>query len=149
MSEPEIDRRCTLCGAAVRSRAAFCPQCGQPTSPPSKAANTQIDLNEFPPIVNTNDTVPLLQEPPPDIYETRPLIAVPAALAPPSDAKVETQNIAPAVEGGAKGRVEKIRKVSSVVIDQAAYDPSLRFVLVAAAFFLLFLFLLLMSRVLG
>jgi len=47
------------------------------------------------------------------------------------------------------GRVNKIRKVSSVVIDQAAYDPSLRFILVAAALFFLFLFLLIMSKVLG
>jgi len=45
--------------------------------------------------------------------------------------------------------VEKLRKVSSVVIDQAAYDPSLRFLLVAAALFVLFLILLILSKVLG
>ena len=28
MSEPEIARRCVACGAAVRGRAKFCPQCG-------------------------------------------------------------------------------------------------------------------------
>jgi len=50
---------------------------------------------------------------------------------------------------GVKARVEKIRHVSSVVIDQAAYDPSLRFLLVAAALFLLFLVLLILSKVLG
>jgi len=50
---------------------------------------------------------------------------------------------------GVKGRVEKLRHVSSVVIDQAAYDPSLRFLLVAAAFFILFLVLLIMSKVIG
>ena len=50
---------------------------------------------------------------------------------------------------GVRGRVEKLRKVSSVVIDQAAYDPSLRFLLVAAALFLLFLILLILSKVLG
>ena len=50
---------------------------------------------------------------------------------------------------GVRGRVEKLRKVSSVVIDQAAYDPSLRFILVAAALFLLFLILLILSKVLG
>ena len=50
---------------------------------------------------------------------------------------------------GMKGRVEKLRHVSSVVIDQAAYDPSLRFLLVAAAMFLLFLVLLIMSKVIG
>src|ERR1044072_7648378 len=50
---------------------------------------------------------------------------------------------------GVKGRVEKLRHVSSVVIDQAAYDPSLRFLFVAAAMFLLFLVLLIMSKVIG
>src|SRR5947207_13871580 len=30
--EPEIARRCMTCGAAVRGRARFCPQCGQDMS---------------------------------------------------------------------------------------------------------------------
>jgi len=55
----------------------------------------------------------------------------------------------PRHHGGVKGRVEKLKHVSSVVIDQAAYDPSLRFLLVAAAFFILFLVLLIMSKVIG
>ena len=46
-------------------------------------------------------------------------------------------------------RVEKIRHVSSVVIDQAAYDPSLRFLLVAAALFLLFIVLVIVSKAIG
>lgn len=46
-------------------------------------------------------------------------------------------------------RVEKIRQVSSVVIDQAAYDPSLRFLLVAAVLFLLFVVLLILSKAIG
>ena len=50
---------------------------------------------------------------------------------------------------GMKGRVEKLKHVSSVMIDQAAYDPSLRFLLVAAAFFILFLVLLILSKVIG
>ena len=48
-----------------------------------------------------------------------------------------------------RDRVEKIRHVSSVVIDQAAYDPSLRFLLVAAVLFLLVLVLVIISEVLG
>src|ERR1041384_2804014 len=52
-------------------------------------------------------------------------------------------------QDGVKGRVERIVKVSSVMIDQAAYDPSLRFLLVAAAFFILFLVLLILSKVIG
>ena len=50
---------------------------------------------------------------------------------------------------GVKARVEKLRHVSSIMIDQAAYDPSLRFLLVAAAFFILFLVLLILSKVIG
>lgn len=48
-----------------------------------------------------------------------------------------------------RDRVEKIRHVSSVVIDQAAYDPSLRFLLVAAVLFVLFLILLILSKLIG
>jgi hypothetical protein len=48
-----------------------------------------------------------------------------------------------------RGRVDKFRKVSSIMIDQAAYDPSLRFLFVAAALFILFLVLLILSKVIG
>ena len=53
------------------------------------------------------------------------------------------------VADNVRERVEKIRHVSSVMIDQAAYDPSLRFLLVAAVLFILFLLLLLLSKVIG
>ena len=45
--------------------------------------------------------------------------------------------------------MDKLRRVSSVVIDQAAYDPSLRFLLVAAVLFVVFIVLLILSKVLG
>lgn len=69
---------------------------------------------------------------------TQPLTAV----APPPPHKAQP-------EEGVRARVEKFRKVSSVMIDQAAYDPSLRFLLVAALLFLLFLVLLILSKVIG
>ena len=50
---------------------------------------------------------------------------------------------------GVRARVENIRKVSTILLDQAAYDPSLRFLLVAAAFFILFIVLLIASKVIG
>ena len=46
-------------------------------------------------------------------------------------------------------KVEKIRRISSVVLDEAAYDPSLRFILVAAALFIIFLTILIMSKLIG
>jgi uncharacterized membrane protein YvbJ len=55
----------------------------------------------------------------------------------------------PGVAENVHERVEKIKHVSSVVIDQAASDPSLRFLLVAIMLFVLFLILLILSKVIG
>jgi len=46
-------------------------------------------------------------------------------------------------------RVEKIRQVSNVVIEEASYDPSLRFVLVALGLFVVCVVLLVLSKVMG
>ena len=122
MSEPEIARRCSTCGASVRKSAMFCPQCGSPISEPQPVTTNASDT-----II---DSVP---EPAP----TQAINLIPeSVIHKPTDHSV-------------RGRVEHIRKVSSVVIDQAAYDPSLRFLLVAAALFLLFLVLLILSKVIG
>src|SRR5215211_8196617 len=102
MSEPEIARRCTACGASVRQNAMFCPQCGNPI-PQAATVTTATET-----IVDTAPTQALDPVPRP------PGRRVP--------------------EDGVRARVEKLQKFSSIVIDQAAYDPSLRFLLVAAAF---------------
>jgi predicted RNA-binding Zn-ribbon protein involved in translation (DUF1610 family) len=68
---------------------------------------------------------------------------------PPSLAPASQPAGSAGVAGNVRERVEKIRHVSSVVIDQAAYDPSLRFILVAAVVFVLFLVLLILSKVIG
>jgi len=129
MSEPEIARRCTACGASVRAHAMFCPQCGNPVA---QASPTMAQ----PATDTTVDTAPT-EALRPDPAATQPLSAV---TRPPTPR---------AHEDGVLARVEKIRKVSSVVIDQAAYDPSLRFLLVAAVLFVLFLVLLIFSKVIG
>jgi hypothetical protein len=46
-------------------------------------------------------------------------------------------------------RVEKIRQASHVVIEEATYDTSLRFVLVAVGLFVVFVILLVVSKVMG
>lgn len=139
MSEPEIARRCTQCGVSVRQHAMFCPQCGNPIK---QSAPTSISLSDT--IVDTAPPDTLR----PDLAATQPLSAV---MPPPSepDRPVRPAAVHKPAEHGVRGRVEQIRKVSSVVIDQAAYDPSLRFLLVAAAFFILFLVLLILSKVIG
>jgi zinc-ribbon domain len=53
------------------------------------------------------------------------------------------------VADNVRERVEKIKHVSSVMIDQASYDPSLRFLLVTALLFVVFLVLLILSKVIG
>lgn len=46
-------------------------------------------------------------------------------------------------------RVEKIHHVSTAMFEEATYDPSLRFVLVALGLFLVFVLLLVLSKVMG
>ena len=50
------------------------------------------------------------------------------------------------VEGDVKQRARKVREISSVVMDEAAYDPGLRFVLVALIVFGLFLVIVLLNK---
>jgi hypothetical protein len=72
----------------------------------------------------------------------------------PTVAKVRGQiqratTLARDVEGDVMHRVQKVREISTVVLDEAGYDPSLRFVLVAAALFLLFLIIVLLNKFIG
>ena len=122
MSEPEIARRCTSCGASVRQRAMFCPQCGDPIPQPleTDASDTIIE-HDAPPV--------------PEVAPTQALHTVPVVHKP--------------ADHSVRSRVKQIRKVSSVMIDQAAYDPSLRFLLVAAGLFIMFIVLLILSKVIG
>jgi hypothetical protein len=53
----------------------------------------------------------------------------------------------PLADDGAR-RAEKLRRASNVVLDEAAADPSLRFVLVATALIIISIVLLLLARVL-
>ena len=143
MSEPEIEiaRRCTFCGVSVRELAMFCPQCGNPIKS-HQSAPTSISLSDT--IIDTAPTETLK----PDLAATQPLSAV---VPPTVDTKptVKPPVVHKPTDHSVRGRVEHIRKVSSVMIDQAAYDPSIRFLLVAAAFFILFLVLLILSKVIG
>lgn len=117
----------------MRKSAIFCPQCGNP-----------IPRHQTP-------------EPVPTAH-TQALHAVTTADDSPQDSQTApTQalhpNPSPAARHGVaenvRERVENILHVSSVVIDQAAYDPSLRFLLVAAVLFVLFIVLVVLSKVLG
>ena len=124
MSEPEIARRCSHCGVSLRQNASFCPQCGEQIGDvkvvETSTTDTQIGDGRI-------TAAPVRENPTPVSHASSPT----------------------SVAGNVRERVEKIRHVSSVVIDQAAYDPSLRFILVAAGLFVFFLVLLILSKVIG
>jgi uncharacterized Zn finger protein (UPF0148 family) len=173
MSEPEISRRCPQCGASFRQGALFCPQCGEKLSQPESANNPRTTRDTGPlddPSVaasepSLSDTIierrdrsadtMAIETPPPSLSDTiaveRPKTAKPeprvrAAVG----AKLQrASTIARGVEGDVKHRVQKVKEISSVVIDEAGYDPSLRFVLVAAALFILFLIVVLLNNVIS
>ena len=168
MSEPEIARRCSHCGVSLRQTAMFCPQCGQQIGPPNlpDTVPTNVELADAR-LTNTDlaDTQ-LIDTKLPDTQisdtpiATAPIASVPTVSAPITEAPIRenpsssrpaaTHPSSPtSVAGNVRERVEKIRHVSSVVIDQAAYDPSLRFILVAAVIFVLFLILLILSKAIG
>ena len=51
------------------------------------------------------------------------------------------------VEGDMINRVQKVRQISHVVLDEAGDDPGLRFVLVAVVVFVLFLVIVVLNKV--
>jgi len=229
MPEPEIARRCYHCGASIRERAFFCPQCGKELNweqestdnsneveppkpalqetnpwlletlaegPKSDSAETvqpsfQETIAEGPKSDSTDAVQPSFQdtiadattqkfdgsvkqarvnealagtnkqrrkkglEPPPQEQNVEsPPAGIAAAATTPTTLR-EPKKQRPAsgareiIEDNVLHRVERLRKVSTVVFDQAAYDPSLRFVLVAAVLFFLFLLIVLLSKLIG
>jgi hypothetical protein len=133
MSEPEILRRCTSCGVSVRKSAMFCPQCGNPIVQHQMTADVPTAQTQaLHKVTTVDDSAEPSQTAPTQAIHPAPDHAAPSGV---------VENV--------RERVEKIRRVSSVVIDQAAYDPSLRFLLVAAVLFLLCFVLVILSKVLG
>jgi len=53
------------------------------------------------------------------------------------------------VEGDVLQRVQKVRNVSSVVLDEAGNDPGLRFLLVAAIVFVLFVVIIILNKLIA
>jgi predicted nucleic acid-binding Zn-ribbon protein len=167
--EPEISHRCASCGAAVRGGGEFCPQCGTrvnsspaivsynaDTSGKAKSKATKQLLTTRP-LVSETKAVEL---PFPAQAEHEPSVQSESAK---SDGEIASHAAGPVdeslskrqrvkdkargmVEGNVRPRVEKLRQASSVVIEEAsAIDPSLRFILIAAFLFIVFIVLLVLS----
>jgi uncharacterized Zn finger protein (UPF0148 family) len=162
MSDPLIARRCPWCGVAIRERAFFCPQCGKELTQQQADFSATI-AESAPPETKKKDTADLIK---PAIPKDSPAKDLPPEAAPAKGAPAKSRapigqqalgkmgagiqkatHVARDVEGNVAHRVQKLRDASSVVIDEASYDASLRFVLVAVALFILFLVMLLLSKV--
>ncbi len=175
MSEPEIARRCSSCGASIREVALFCPQCGK-ALPPRDSRQSQppvtptlqdtISINTAP-LAEQEDGLEAAQKGSPldsgkqSAGETQPLTPNEAAVKAPATEKAgagqaalgavgakiqRATTLARDVEGDVIQRARKVREISSVILDEAGYDPSLRFVLVAAFLFFVFLVIVLLNR---
>ena len=158
MSEPEISRRCSSCGASIRDKAFFCPQCGRQLQEGSG--------NETSALHDTHDIVRDVTLTEADFQSQPQPKSPPVVVAPPPQPVLPKPKKQPAqrargevgariqratdkargVEENVAQRVQKFREISSVVIDEAGYDPSLRFVLVAAILFILFVLIVLLNR---
>ena len=169
---PEISHRCPSCGVSVRDRdALFCPECGKPLSAKPKTteagdspdSSTKPEAGEIVEVSRASsvDEAPAVNDP------TAPANAT-AAVNPQDDANAQPAHrrgektrerlhrASEVARGVGRGvieepakRVEKIRQASTVVIEEASYDPSLRFVLVALGLFVVFVVLLVLSKVMG
>src|SRR6267378_4474218 len=119
MSDPLIARRCPWCGVAIREQAFFCPQCGK-------------DLTQLHPDFSAT----IVESAPPKIRKSA---IGQQALGKMGAGIQKASHVARDVEGNVAHRVQKLRDASSVVLDEASYDASLRFVLIAVLLFIMFL----------
>lgn len=174
MSQPEISRRCLQCGASVRGEGSFCPQCrttminhssatavsdasretwvddgsGMGSTPGEGAAvprqqviaspsSNPAETMASPPVAQSGEVVerPMTA---PDSFT--PLDSSRQPSSPPS------RRVVGVVENKLRPRVEKMRDASVNMLDEASEDSGWRFILIAVAIFLLFLFFLLLSK---
>jgi predicted nucleic acid-binding Zn-ribbon protein len=160
---PEISHRCPSCGVSIRDageRVMFCPECGK------ALAETDDEKSERPAGQTATPGEPAEGVAPPQV--NWPPQNDEAKIASDNDrnkkvasedrhgARERTRETLQRASKATRGaiednvkRVEKIHHVSSVMLEEATYDPSLRFVLVALGLFVLFVVLLVLSKVMG
>jgi hypothetical protein len=147
MSQPEILRRCSSCGASISASALFCPECGKPTvterAQDDAASEEPTAETTNDPAVATNTAVNVDQALP--ASSTAPINPV---VDPGTETRVRQVRTAArgALEDKVKPRVDKMRKASTLVLDEAASDTGIRFLLVVVLLFMLFLVLLFLSK---
>ena len=151
MPEPKISRRCPTCQALIRDNAFFCPQCGNKLDRPQMAPAQPEEIHDTEEVViDPNKTLTEADFRSRSVKQSATVEAKPGkpkALGEVGSKLQKVTNKARGVESDVKQRVQKFRQMSNVVIGEANYDPSLRFVLVAAVLFVLFLLIVLLNKV--
>jgi len=156
---PEISHRCPGCGASTHDfgeGVLFCPECGKPLAAAAEAQGS--DVKQPAPEVVATESVSSSATAESDQPQTDSPAMLSAASAGEEHISARertrqtlqraSQRTRGAIEGNVK-RVEKLHDVSSAMLEEAHYDPSLRFVLVALGLFILFVILLVLSKVMG
>jgi len=163
MSEPEISRRCLSCGASVRRRGLFCPECGKRLENPVETTVEQSKATATP---SNGEAHRLGAVKVVAVWPASPREASVSGLAgdaarpeaasdyshrrgTPGKLHRATEAARRELEESVLPQVQRLRQVSSVVLEEASYDPSLRFVLVAAVLFVIFVVVLALSKVMG
>jgi hypothetical protein len=144
----------------------FCPECGKPLKASSAKIDAVGEAAESParrradgvgtaPAMTTSSIPgePAQELPAQDALGENPSLAEsnisPASEVLASSKRPRITAARDAAQGKIAPRVEKLRQASNVMLEEASYDPSLRFVLVALAIFLLSLLILLLNHLLG
>lgn len=162
---PEIAHRCESCGAAIRVHAVYCPQCGVPLKGEEQASESERVETPDLKTQALGDELKTVNA----ASETAAAEAAPVAVAKTDAGETNAEESAVSDRGSDAGaerrrhgvtaaarervqenlrpRVEKLKQTSAVMLDEAAEDPSLRFVLVAALLIIISLVLLLLSLV--
>jgi predicted nucleic acid-binding Zn-ribbon protein len=160
--KPKISHRCPSCGVSVRDfgeRAMFCPECGKPlmetnSAQPGKEGSAKVGERAG----HADTSAPVVV--PPEQISSDKVAGIESETAPPAEdrhrGRERTRETLHRASNMARGaiednvkRVEKIHHVSTVMLEEATYDPSLRFVLVALGLFVVFVILLILSKVMG
>ena len=159
MPEPQISRRCSACGASIRDKAFFCPQCGRQLQKGGEdetaALHDTLDIVRDVTLTEADFQAQPQPKSPPVVVAPPPHPTKPAqpkkqqAQRAKGEVGARIQRAtdrARGMEENVAQRVQKFRELSSVVIDEAGYDPSLRFVLVAAILFVLFVLIVILNK---
>ena len=137
----------------------FCPECGKALTETNSEEPIKESSSAVAESAGNADTAAPVVAPPEEISSDK-VAATEGGTAPPVEdrhgARERTRETLHRASNMARGaiednvkRVEKIHHVSTVMLEEATYDPSLRFVLVALGLFVVFVILLILSKVMG